>query len=76
MSTQNLRVDLRYIAQKWRTKSSFIYNKLLQISSRLIRTITRQKIKVLVLTHRDRDKKERDFRGLGISLINAVIEHL
>ncbi|KAK7370740.1 hypothetical protein VNO78_37294 [Psophocarpus tetragonolobus] len=41
--------------------------------SRLTRTITQQKMKALVSAHRDRDRKKRDFRGLWISRINAVI---
>ncbi|KAG4163393.1 hypothetical protein ERO13_D01G169022v2, partial [Gossypium hirsutum] len=43
--------------------------------SRLTRTITQQRIRALVLAHRDRDRdrKERDFCCLWITRINAVI---
>lgn len=41
--------------------------------SKLIRTISQQKIKALVSAHRDRDRKKRDFRSLWISRINAII---
>ncbi|KAB2046015.1 hypothetical protein ES319_D01G203700v1, partial [Gossypium barbadense] len=43
--------------------------------SRLTRTITQQRIRALVLAHRDRDRdrKERDFFRLWITRINAVI---
>ncbi|GFP88157.1 50S ribosomal protein l20 chloroplastic [Phtheirospermum japonicum] len=41
--------------------------------SRLTRTITQQKIRALVSTHRDRDKQKRNFHRLWIARINAVI---
>nr|YP_009111678.1 ribosomal protein L20 [Apios americana]AHI95807.1 ribosomal protein L20 [Apios americana] len=67
------RIKRGYIARKRRTKIRLFTSSFRGAHSRLTRTITQQKIKALVSTNRDRDRKKRDFRGLWISRINAVI---
>ncbi|RZB77273.1 50S ribosomal protein L20, chloroplastic [Glycine soja] len=67
------RIKRGYIARKRRTKIRLFTSSFRGAHSRLTRTITQQKIKTLVSAHRDRDRKKRDFRGLWISRINAVI---
>nr|YP_010513483.1 ribosomal protein L20 [Cleobulia coccinea]UXL85054.1 ribosomal protein L20 [Cleobulia coccinea] len=62
-----------YIARKRRTKNSLFTSSFRGAHSKLTRTISQQKIKALVSSHRDRAKKKRDFRSLWISRINAVI---
>ena len=68
-----IRIKRGYIARKRRTKIRLFTSSFRGAHSRLTRTITQQKIKALVSAHRDRDRKKRDFRGLWISRINAVI---
>nr|QWW33771.1 ribosomal protein L20 [Sophora davidii] len=67
------RIKRGYIARKRRTKIRLFTSSFRGTHSRLTRTITQQKIKAFVSAHRDRDRKKRDFRGLWISRINAVI---
>nr|YP_010514084.1 ribosomal protein L20 [Erythrina herbacea]UXL85737.1 ribosomal protein L20 [Erythrina herbacea] len=67
------RIKRGYIARKRRTKIRLFTSSFRGAHSRLTRTITQQKIKALVSAHRDRDRKKRDFRGLWINRINAVI---
>nr|YP_010994039.1 ribosomal protein L20 [Vuralia turcica]WOZ11484.1 ribosomal protein L20 [Vuralia turcica] len=67
------RIKRGYIARKRRTKIRLFTSSFRGAHSRLTRTRTQQKIKALVSAHRDRDRKKRDFRGLWISRINAVI---
>nr|UEN67250.1 ribosomal protein L20 [Sophora prazeri] len=67
------RIKRGYIARKRRTKICLFTSSFRGTHSRLTRTITQQKIKAFVSSHRDRDRKKRDFRGLWISRINAVI---
>lgn len=67
------RIKRGYIARKRRTKIRLFTSSFRGAHSRLIRTSTQQKIKAFVSAHRDRDRKKRDFRGLWISRINAVI---
>nr|UYF14519.1 ribosomal protein L20 [Pueraria edulis]UZA65033.1 ribosomal protein L20 [Pueraria edulis] len=67
------RIKRGYIARKRRTKIRLFTSSFRGAHSRLTRTITQQKMKALVSAHRDRDRKKRDFRGLWISRINAVI---
>nr|YP_010163152.1 ribosomal protein L20 [Psophocarpus tetragonolobus]QRI60944.1 ribosomal protein L20 [Psophocarpus tetragonolobus] len=67
------RIKRGYIARKRRTKIRLFTSSFRGAHSRLTRTITQQKIKALVSAHRDRDRKKRNFRGLWISRINAVI---
>nr|YP_010118733.1 ribosomal protein L20 [Piptanthus nepalensis]QQY87008.1 ribosomal protein L20 [Piptanthus nepalensis] len=67
------RIKRGYIARKRRTKMRLFTSSFRGAHSRLTRTSTQQKIKAFVSAHRDRDRKKRDFRGLWISRINAVI---
>ena len=67
------RIKRGYIARKRRKKIRLFTSSFRGAHSRLTRTLTQQKIKALVSAHRDRDRKKRDFRGLWISRINAVI---
>lgn len=67
------RIKRGYIARKRRTKIRLFTSSFHGAHSRLTRTITQQKIKALVSAHRDRDRKKRDFRGLWINRINAII---
>nr|QJQ77396.1 ribosomal protein L20 [Glycyrrhiza pallidiflora]QJQ77467.1 ribosomal protein L20 [Glycyrrhiza pallidiflora]QJQ77548.1 ribosomal protein L20 [Glycyrrhiza pallidiflora]QYL70892.1 ribosomal protein L20 [Glycyrrhiza pallidiflora]WSP02736.1 ribosomal protein L20 [Glycyrrhiza pallidiflora] len=67
------RIKRGYIARKRRAKIRLFTSSFRGAHSRLTRTISQQKIKALVSAHRDRDRKKRDFRGLWISRINAVI---
>nr|AWT40619.1 ribosomal protein L20 [Cercis chuniana] len=67
------RIKRGYIARRRRTKIRLFTSSFRGAHSRLTRTITQEKIKALVLAHRDRDRKKRDFRRLWISRINAVI---
>nr|WOV67676.1 ribosomal protein L20 [Haymondia wallichii]WOV67759.1 ribosomal protein L20 [Haymondia wallichii]WOV67842.1 ribosomal protein L20 [Haymondia wallichii] len=67
------RIKRGYIARKRRTKNSLFTSSFRGSHSKLTRTITQQKMKALASAHRDRDRKKRDFRGLWISRINAVI---
>nr|UNA62933.1 ribosomal protein L20 [Leea guineensis] len=62
-----------YIARRRRTKIRLFTSSFRGAHSRLTRTITQQKIRALVSTHRDRDRQKRDFRRLWITRINAVI---
>nr|UDZ60904.1 ribosomal protein L20 [Albidella oligococca] len=66
------RVKRGYIARRRRTKIRLFASAFRGAHSRLTRTITQQKIKALVSTHRDRGRKKRDFRRLWITRINAV----
>ncbi|WJZ97211.1 hypothetical protein VitviT2T_015833 [Vitis vinifera] len=62
-----------YIARRRRTKIRLFTSSFRGAHSRLTRTITQQKIRALVSTHRDRDRQKRDFCRLWITRINAVI---
>uniref|UniRef100_UPI0030FE77EB ribosomal protein L20 n=1 Tax=Zippelia begoniifolia TaxID=126646 RepID=UPI0030FE77EB len=67
------RVRRGYIARRRRTKIRLFASTFRGAHSRLTRTITQQKMRALVSTHRDRGRKKRDFRRLWITRINAVI---
>uniref|UniRef100_UPI0030027A5B ribosomal protein L20 n=1 Tax=Didymocarpus yuenlingensis TaxID=1736646 RepID=UPI0030027A5B len=67
------RIKRGYIARRRRTKICLFASSFRGAHSRLTRTITQQKIRALVSSHRDRDKQKRDFRRLWITRINAVI---
>ena len=67
------RIKRGYIARRRRTKIRLFASSFRGAHSRLTRTITQQKIRALVSTHRDRDRQKRDFRRLWITRINAVI---
>ncbi|KAK4730096.1 hypothetical protein R3W88_023084 [Solanum pinnatisectum] len=61
------RIKWGYIARRHRTKIHLFASSFRGAHSRLTRTITQQKIRALVSAHRDRDRKKRDFRRLGVS---------
>lgn len=67
------RIRRGYIARRRRTKIRLFASSFRGAHSRLTRTITQQKIRALVSTHRDRDRKKIYFRSLWIARINAVI---
>nr|YP_010636047.1 ribosomal protein L20 [Boeica ferruginea]WBQ48516.1 ribosomal protein L20 [Boeica ferruginea] len=67
------RIKRGYIARRRRKKIRLFASSFRGAHSRLTRTITQQKIRALVSSHRDRDKQKRDFRRLWITRINAVI---
>ena len=67
------RIRRGYIARRRRTKIRLFASSFRGARSRLTRTIIQQKIRSLVSSHRDRDRKKRDFRRLWITRINAVI---
>lgn len=64
------------IARRRRTKIRLFASSFRGAHSRLTRTITQQKIRALVSSHRDRDKQKRNFRRLWITRINAVIREV
>nr|YP_009419948.1 50S ribosomal protein L20 [Melliodendron xylocarpum]ASM46713.1 50S ribosomal protein L20 [Melliodendron xylocarpum]QAV58620.1 50S ribosomal protein L20 [Melliodendron xylocarpum]QHN69675.1 ribosomal protein L20 [Melliodendron xylocarpum]QID77425.1 ribosomal protein L20 [Melliodendron xylocarpum]QXF60268.1 ribosomal protein L20 [Melliodendron xylocarpum] len=67
------RIRRGYIARRRRTKMRLFASSFRGAHSRLIRTITQQKIRALFSAHRDRDRQKRNFRRLWITRINAVI---
>nr|QPK76629.1 ribosomal protein L20 [Oxalis corniculata]QWE50328.1 ribosomal protein L20 [Oxalis corymbosa]QXE43502.1 ribosomal protein L20 [Oxalis pes-caprae] len=67
------RIKRGYIARRRRTKIRLFASSFRGAHSRLTRTITQQKIRTLVSSHRDRDKQKRNLRRLWIIRINAVI---
>nr|YP_010553525.1 ribosomal protein L20 [Dalenia sarawakensis]QFQ46982.1 ribosomal protein L20 [Dalenia magnibracteata]UTM97664.1 ribosomal protein L20 [Dalenia sarawakensis] len=67
------RITRGYIARRRRTKIRLFASSFRGAHSRLTRTIIQQKIRALVSSHRDRDKRKRAFRRLWIARINAVI---
>lgn len=66
------RIRRGYIARRRRTKLRLFASSFRGAHSRLTRTITQQKIRALVSSHRDRDQQKRNFRRLWITRINAV----
>jgi len=66
------RVRRGYTARRRRTKIRLFASTFRGAHSRLTRTITQQKMRALVSSHRDRGRQKRDFRRLWISRINAV----
>nr|YP_010760519.1 ribosomal protein L20 [Cuscuta polyanthemos]WEY30495.1 ribosomal protein L20 [Cuscuta polyanthemos] len=70
------RIKRGSIARRRRTKIRFFASKFRGSQSRLTRTIIQQRIKALVSAHRDRNRKKRDFRGLWITRLNAVIREM
>nr|UGV23171.1 ribosomal protein L20 [Elaeocarpus angustifolius] len=67
------RIKRGYIARRRRTKMRLFASSFRGAHSRLTRTITQQKIRTLVSTHRDRNRQKINFRRLWITRINAVI---
>lgn len=70
------RIRRGYIARRRRTKMRLFASSFRGAHSRLTRTMTQQKIRALVSSHRDRDRQKRNFRRLWITRINAVIREL
>ncbi|GFP89608.1 50S ribosomal protein l20 chloroplastic [Phtheirospermum japonicum] len=66
-------IKCEYIAQRRRTKICLFASSFRGTHSKLTRTIIQQKIRALVLAHRDKDKQKRNFRRLCITQINVVI---
>nr|YP_010335043.1 ribosomal protein L20 [Notobubon galbanum]UNH91961.1 ribosomal protein L20 [Notobubon galbanum] len=64
------------IARRRRTKIRLFTSSFRGAHSRLTRTITQQKTRALVSSHRDRDKQKINFRRLWITRINAVIREI
>nr|YP_009745518.1 ribosomal protein L20 [Tribulus terrestris]QIH29974.1 ribosomal protein L20 [Tribulus terrestris]QSX43050.1 ribosomal protein L20 [Tribulus terrestris] len=67
------RIKRGCIARRRRKKIRLFASSFRGAHSRLTRTITQQRIRALVSSHRDRDRQKRDFRRLWITRINAVI---
>nr|WOC92382.1 ribosomal protein L20 [Utricularia volubilis] len=67
------RIKRGYIARRRRAKIHLFASSFRGAHSRLTRTITQQKIRALVSSHRDREKQKRNFRRLWITRINAVM---
>nr|YP_010759923.1 ribosomal protein L20 [Cuscuta chinensis]AZL92795.1 ribosomal protein L20 [Cuscuta chinensis]WCF05477.1 ribosomal protein L20 [Cuscuta chinensis]WEY29848.1 ribosomal protein L20 [Cuscuta chinensis] len=67
------RIKRGSIARTRRTKIRFCVSKFRGSHSRLTRSIIQQGLRAFVSSHRDRDKKKRDFRRLWITRLNAVI---
>nr|YP_010248652.1 ribosomal protein L20 [Sanicula rubriflora]QTS03763.1 ribosomal protein L20 [Sanicula rubriflora]ULF03045.1 ribosomal protein L20 [Sanicula rubriflora]WQT71935.1 ribosomal protein L20 [Sanicula rubriflora] len=70
------RIRRGYIARRRRTKIRLFASSFRGAHSRLTRTITQQKIKALVSSHRDRGRQKIHFRRLWITRINAVIREM
>nr|QWQ51338.1 ribosomal protein L20 [Dickinsia hydrocotyloides] len=70
------RIRRGYIARRRRTKMRLFASSFRGAHSRLTRTMTQQKIRALVSSHRDRDRQKRNFRRLWITRINAVIREI
>nr|YP_010987912.1 ribosomal protein L20 [Orchis militaris]WON66343.1 ribosomal protein L20 [Orchis militaris] len=66
------RVKRGYTARRRRKKIRLFASTFIGAHSRLTRTITQQRMRALVSSHRDRSRKKRDFRRLWITRINAV----
>nr|YP_010848274.1 ribosomal protein L20 [Kopsia fruticosa]WEV92924.1 ribosomal protein L20 [Kopsia fruticosa] len=67
------RIRRGYIARRRRTKSRLFASSFRGAHSRLTRTITQQKTRALVSTHRDQGSQKINFRRLWITRITAVI---
>nr|YP_010172528.1 ribosomal protein L20 [Bupleurum scorzonerifolium]QSH89598.1 ribosomal protein L20 [Bupleurum scorzonerifolium] len=70
------RIRRGYVARRRRTKIRLFASSFRGAHSRLTRTITQQRIRALVSSHRDRDRKKRHFRRLWITRINAAIREI
>nr|QGT33482.1 ribosomal protein L20 [Chamaesium delavayi] len=70
------RIRRGYIARRRRTKIRLFASSFRGAHSRLTRTITQQKIRALISSHRDRGRQKRTFRRLWITRINAVIREI
>nr|QGT33907.1 ribosomal protein L20 [Chamaesium thalictrifolium] len=70
------RIRRGYIARRRRTKIRLFASSFRGAHSRLTRTITQQKIRALISSHRNRGRQKRTFRRLWITRINAVIREM
>nr|QGT33652.1 ribosomal protein L20 [Chamaesium mallaeanum] len=70
------RIRRGYIARRRRKKIRLFASSFRGAHSRLTRTITQQKRRALISSHRDRDRQKRTFRRLWITRINAVIREI
>nr|QFQ51790.1 ribosomal protein L20 [Spiranthes sinensis] len=66
------RVKRGYTARRRRKKIRLFASTFIGAHSRLTRTTTQQRMRALISSHRDRNRKKRDFRRLWITRINAV----
>nr|YP_009566416.1 ribosomal protein L20 [Neottia cordata]QBB10005.1 ribosomal protein L20 [Neottia cordata] len=66
------RVKRGYTARRRRKKIRLFASTFRGAHSRLTRMTTQQRMRALVYSHRDRNRKKRDFRRLWITRINAV----
>nr|WCQ78579.1 ribosomal protein L20 [Galeola lindleyana] len=66
------RVKRGYKARKRRKRIHSFASSFIGAHSILTRTSTQQRIRALVSSHRDRNRRKRDFRRLWITRINAV----
>nr|YP_010760459.1 ribosomal protein L20 [Cuscuta nevadensis]WEY30434.1 ribosomal protein L20 [Cuscuta nevadensis] len=67
------RIKRGSIARTRRTKKRFFASKFRGSHSRLTRSIIQQGLRAFIASHRDREKKKRDFRRLWITRLNAGI---
>nr|YP_010500002.1 ribosomal protein L20 [Yoania amagiensis]UWT59953.1 ribosomal protein L20 [Yoania amagiensis] len=67
------RIKRGYKARRRRKKICLFTSTFIGAHSRLTRTTTQQRIRALVSSHRDRNRKKRDFRRLWITRINSII---
>nr|YP_009164340.1 ribosomal protein L20 [Bupleurum falcatum]YP_010128421.1 ribosomal protein L20 [Bupleurum hamiltonii]YP_010381162.1 ribosomal protein L20 [Bupleurum kaoi]YP_010836298.1 ribosomal protein L20 [Bupleurum aureum]YP_010836385.1 ribosomal protein L20 [Bupleurum krylovianum]QJF47428.1 ribosomal protein L20 [Bupleurum scorzonerifolium]QMJ96585.1 ribosomal protein L20 [Bupleurum kweichowense]QMJ96668.1 ribosomal protein L20 [Bupleurum longiradiatum]QMJ97083.1 ribosomal protein L20 [Bupleurum ten len=70
------RIRRGYVARRRRKKIRLFASSFRGAHSRLTRTITQQRIRALVSSHRDRDRQKRHFRRLWITRINAAIREI
>nr|YP_009664144.1 ribosomal protein L20 [Cuscuta costaricensis]QCW07780.1 ribosomal protein L20 [Cuscuta costaricensis] len=70
------RIKRGSIARTRRTKLRFFASKFRGSHSRLTRSILQQGLRAFVSSHRDRNRKKRDFRRLWITRLNAVIREM
>nr|YP_010565511.1 ribosomal protein L20 [Yoania japonica]UZA66599.1 ribosomal protein L20 [Yoania japonica]UZA66624.1 ribosomal protein L20 [Yoania japonica] len=66
------RIKRGYKARRRRKKICSFTSTFIGAHSRLTRTTTQQRIRALVSSHRDRNRKKRDFRRLWITRINSI----
>nr|YP_009667470.1 ribosomal protein L20 [Cuscuta strobilacea]QCW07820.1 ribosomal protein L20 [Cuscuta strobilacea] len=70
------RIKRGSIARTRRTKIRFVASKFRGSHSRLTRNIIQQGLRAFVSSHRDRNRKKRDFRRLWITRLNATIREM
>nr|YP_009673859.1 ribosomal protein L20 [Cuscuta bonafortunae]QDF46568.1 ribosomal protein L20 [Cuscuta bonafortunae] len=70
------RIKRGSIARIRRTKIRFFASRFRGSHSRLTRSIIQQGLRAFVSSHRDRNRKKRDFRRLWITRLNAIIREM